>query len=402
MRKATQSYMCATGHKIHKSHGKDHKKYRGELTFMEQKTTRNSQTRNGETSQDLEIFDVSNESLYCEPMKSNDTYIETFDLLEAGSNAEILSEDNQLIIDALNDMHNGVLNMILPKLMTSQTARSLMSEAAQNEWVIILGHTDGKDFLLNEDDKTIIINDHNLNNDAITRSHYFTNTILLSIVRALRDLNHEFRLGSLDEIFAPENLIIIERMRAADLDVISMLIAWELRIQNYNHLWRHILGSEKSDLAMHFSNMLERTITDKDSQSLLNKALSSTFAQWFSSEERIHLCDHETLEYMDEILLSSQTSNPFGNKILTIYDIETVSYLTNGTCYLQNNACDILNDPFYTGMNDEMNHYHLMHILHDTKVTYVQNVPFSNAELAMRIFPDGMMTPDYEQEEEII
>ena len=53
-----------------------------------------------------------------------------------------------------------------------------------------------------------------------------------------------------------------------------------------------------------------------------------------------------------------------------------------------------MTDPFYAGMNDEINQSHLMHILYDVRVTYVQNVPFRNSDLAERIFPDGMMTPD--------
>jgi len=35
-----------------------------------------------------------------------------------------------------------------------------------------------------------------------------------------------------------------------------------------------------------------------------------------------------------------------------------------------------------------------MHILYDINVTIVQNVPFRNFDLAQRIFPNGMMTPE--------
>ncbi|MCB1784530.1 MAG: hypothetical protein KDI13_11120, partial [Alphaproteobacteria bacterium] len=51
-----------------------------------------------------------------------------------------------------------------------------------------------------------------------------------------------------------------------------------------------------------------------------------------------------------------------------------------------------LKDPFYAGLNDAINQSHIAQILYDLKVTYVQNVPFRDAELALRIFPDGQFT----------
>ena len=212
----------------------------------------------------------------------------------------------------------------------------------------------------------------------------------MSLIRALRDVWQEKRNGAFDEEFAPEAILTLERVRAADLDVIAILAAWELRCEGHNNLWRHILGSEDCDLAMRFSGYLERDPTS----TFTNKALAETFTQWFRSEERVSACDHETLDYMDEIIGNADIQNPFGENKAQKIDIERLSCLPDRTAYLQHHTQSVLSSPLYAGMNDEINQSHLLHILYDTKVVRVQNVPFRDADLAERIFPDGMMTHD--------
>ena len=57
---------------------------------------------------------------------------------------------------------------------------------------------------------------------------------------------------------------------------------------------------------------------------------------------------------------------------------------------------DIMRNPKYAGLNDEINQAHFMQILYDLKVTLVQDVPFRGADLAGKIFPNGQFTPETE------
>jgi len=283
-----------------------------------------------------------------------------------------------------------ILSWAASILSISPTARRLVKDASSDGWEIALEDLNGPDFHLDVPEKTIILNRAELSDFALARSTYFSSILIISLVRALRDVWQEKRNGAFDEDYTPESILTLERVRAADLDVIAVMVAWELRCEGHNNLWRHILGSEDSDLAMRFSGVLERD----PSSTFTHKALAATFAQWFRSEERVSSCDHETLNYMDDVLATSDIQNPFGKGSIQKIDIERLSCLPDKTAYLQHDASRILGDPLYAGMNDEINQSHLMHILYDINVTIVQNVPFRNFDLAQRIFPNGMMTPE--------
>lgn len=290
------------------------------------------------------------------------------------------------------DLHSkeNILSWVTSILSMSPTARRFVKEASNDGWSLSLEDLNGPDFHLDVPDKKIILDRGELSEFALARSNYFSSVLIISLIRALRDVWQEKRNGAFDEDYTPEAILTLERVRAADLDVVAVLVAWELRCEGYNNLWRHILGSEDSDLAMRFSGYLER----EPASHFTHKALAATFTQWFRSEDRVQACDHETLDYMDEVLATSEMKNPFGKSNVQKIDIERLSCLPDKTAYLQQDAAAILSDPLYAGMNDEINQSHLMHILYDVRVTIVQSVPFRNFDLAERIFPNGVMTPD--------
>ena len=180
----------------------------------------------------------------------------------------------------------------------------------------------------------------------------------------------------------------LERVRAADLDVLTILVAWELRGEGQPSLWRHMIGAQEGDIAMRFSGYLER-----DPSALFNgKALAEAFSQWFRDEERVNACDHETLNYLDTIVQGGNAS--FGQKKLTPVGLEVLSCLPDKTAYLQEKGQDLLRDPFYSGLGDPINQAHFMQILYDIKVVRIHDIPFRDADLASKIFPGGEFTPD--------
>lgn len=286
-----------------------------------------------------------------------------------------------------------ILSWAISILSISPTARSLVKEASLAGWNLALEDLNGPDFHLDVPEKLIILDRGDLSESALARSTYFSSILIIALTRALRDVWQEKRNGAFDEDFTPEAILTLERVRAADLDIIAVLVAWELRCEGYNNLWRHILGSDDSDLAMRFSGFLERD----PASHFTHKALAATFAQWFRSDERVEACDHETLDYLDEVLATSNMQNPFGKNSAQKIDIERLSCLPDKTAYLQHEAKSVLSDPLYAGMNDEINQSHLMHILYDIQVTLVQGVPFRNYDLAERIFPNGMMGIELEE-----
>lgn len=275
-------------------------------------------------------------------------------------------------------------------LSLSPTANLMIKEAAAQGWSLSLANLEKHDFHLDVPEKLIVMHDSGLDADALMSAPYFKNALIISLVRALRDVWQEKRHGGFDQTYEPESILMLERVRAADCDVIAILCGWELRSEGHGDLWRHLIGSDEGDMAMVFSNHLQ-----KDPSSLFNgKALAAAFRQWFTTEERANSCDHEALEYMDEILRESTDGNAFGKKRAGKICAEVLSCLPDKTAYLRGQGDDILRDPAFAGLHDPINQTHFMQVMRDSQVIYVQNVAFRDEKLAALIFPNGEMTEE--------
>ncbi len=290
--------------------------------------------------------------------------------------------------DAINPYcERDILIWCLSTLGASPTARMMLKEAMAVGWEMGLADLRGHDFHLDVPDKIIMLDNNGLLPTALGNSEYFRNILLVSMVRALRDMWQEKRHGGFEK-YDLEAILMLERARAADCDALSVLVAWEMRSEGYAQLWRHIIGTQEGDMALSFSQYLE-----KDPSSLFSgKALAAAFRQWYQSEERVNACDHETLEYLDSLVLAYGGDNPFGDMELTPVGLELISCLPDKTAYLQRQGREILSDPLYAGLRDAINQSHFMHIMRDLKLTYVHGIGFRDPGLAEKIFPGGAFT----------
>jgi len=296
------------------------------------------------------------------------------------------SADEDVMLDpAAADIHeySDVLDWCMDVLDASPNARLMMDEAFNKGWKISLEDLQGGEYCLDVEEKTLLLDNNALEPSALTRSRYFRNVTIVTLVKALRDIWQERRHGGFDEYFRPEHIMTLERVRAADCDVMTLLVGWELRSAKHCDIWRHLIGSENGDMAMLYSGHLERDPTS----GFNGYALAATFRQWFRDKARVNSCDHDTLEYLDEVLSVGDAADPFGKKKPSRMNIEVLSCLPDKTAYLQGVGGEILSDPLYCGMDDPINQTHLFHILYDLEVVLVNNVPFRDAELARKIFP---------------
>jgi hypothetical protein len=306
-------------------------------------------------------------------------------------------QDTWPLDDLLHDIYSqnydsefDVLAHGLQFLQQSNVAKALIDDAIAQGWEAGLCELGGTDFHIDVPLKKIILNNNNLPPNILMRSPYFKNIFLMAMVRALRDVWHEKRQGGFDEKFGAEGILMLERVRAADCDVITVLAGWELRAVGEGEFWRHLLASDEGDLAISFGCALEKNMSYP-----VHKALAAAFDQWYRVPERAMRCDHDALEYIDGVL---RTSGTLGNRMAASIDIEALSCLPDKTAYLQGCGNNIIRAPFYAGLHDEVNQSHFMQIVHDMSVTYVQGVPFRDSGLAAKIFPGGLMTEDTQSE----
>jgi len=278
-----------------------------------------------------------------------------------------------------------IVSWAVATLADSPTARAMMMAAAERGWKIGLTdlHTGG--FYMDAANSLILLDHFAMSPDALGRSMYFRNALLVTLIRSLRDLWHEERQIADASTYQPENLLMLERVRAADCDTVTILCCWELRGAGTSDIWRHLLGSAEGDMAMIFTRFLER-----DPSALFDgSALAYAFRQWYADETRVDGSDHETLELLDDVLVESGQRNPFGQQELNALYLEDISLLPDGTRYLAGLGQTILHDPFFAGLHDPINQTHLFHLIYDMEVTLVNNVPFRDGSLARKVFPDA-------------
>lgn len=271
-------------------------------------------------------------------------------------------------------------------LKHAPNARPMLKEASEKDWFIALDDLEGSDYRMNVEERTLILDNSGLSADALARSDYFLNRLLVIMTKTLRDVWQEKRFGGFDEDYTPKNVILMERVRAADLDILSILVAWELQAEGYEECWYHLTGSQSADMAMVFSSYLER----KPAQSLdMRQALLAAFKQWFNEPSRIDSCDHDTLEYLDEVLENSEFVNPFGYKQPGKMNIEMLSCLPGKSAYLQGLGGEIIRNSHFTAITNDINKAHLNHITHDIESVTIEHVSFRDSVLAQKIFPEN-------------
>lgn len=291
----------------------------------------------------------------------------------------------------LVEEYSPVADRCFAKLSQSPTARLMIEDAKRRGWSVLIDDREPYDFHIDVQNRVIILNNYSLSAGSLLASGHFQNALLLSLVRALRDVWQEMRHGSFADQYEPEQVLVLERVRAADSDVVAVLVAWELRAEGFSDLWRHLIGSDEGDLAMVFSAQMERADTYGIS---VHEAMRATFNQWFEDASRVRICDHETLDYMDSLMDEYEYADLFGAESLHPLGVEVISCLPDKTAYLAGMGQEIMIDPFYSSLDDEINTVHFTQILHDLRATYVEGVPFRDQALAAKIFPDSFLLSD--------
>ncbi|HPF78289.1 MAG TPA: hypothetical protein PLF01_03255 [Alphaproteobacteria bacterium] len=280
-----------------------------------------------------------------------------------------------------------VLSWATALISESALGQALLKEVENSRWKIMLNDLGTGGFHLDAFEKIIELDNYGLDAASLGQSAFFRTSLICVLAKALRDIWHENRWGAFENMYNPESVLMLERARAADADSVSVLIGYELRSAGYNDVWRHILGSDDGDMAQVLTNILERYPT-----ALYNgMALAHIFRQWYADVARVDALDHDTLEHLDFSMRDFDGNNAFdfGDKKIKAIDLENLSTLPDGTVYLKELGETVCRDPFFCGLNDPINQAHLFQIVYDSKVTYVDGIPFRDPSLARKfIKPD--------------
>lgn len=275
-----------------------------------------------------------------------------------------------------------VLRWALALLSDSPVALGLIKFTQEFDWEISVQNLDNDGYHLDLERNVLEIDNYGLDVSALGKSSHYRKSFLVNLMKGLRDIWHHTRHEDLYETFKPESILLLERARAADVDAVSILIGWELRSQGHNGLWRHILSGSEGDMAQVLINIMDRYPTAL----YTGMALAHVFRQWYADTGRIDGCDHTTLEDID--FMMNEMADAVGDHQATAPVFEDIAQLPDGSFYLNELGETVARDPFFCGINDPINQAHLFQIVYDSKVTFVQGIPFRDRKLARKFFGD--------------
>lgn len=290
------------------------------------------------------------------------------------------------------DLNQFLLIRTTALISKSSLVQSLCDSAIKSGWHIMLSDLEGQDYCIDVPEQTLTLSSHGLGARSLCQSRYFSNVTCLSLIRGLREIWHEERLETLSDPdqYQPQDIILLERFRSADCEATLTLALWEIERTGNSALWRHFVGSNEGDIALSFAHFIGANSFKKDFH--LHEAMRIVFNQWFSAQDRVNQCDHNTLEYLDSMLdlHHDQPKSAFGDKIFDYNILIKLSTLPGSSAYLDlQSAQAMAQDSFYSAITDMINKSHLEQIIQDLTTVQVAGVAFRSSALAMKIFPDG-------------
>jgi hypothetical protein len=267
----------------------------------------------------------------------------------------------------------------------SPAARLLLKNARDDDAYIMMADLGGQGYAIDSETLDITIDHFGFTAIALGKSAHYRNIVFLNFIRALRERWHAAQNYDFESTMRPDAVLMLERVRVADVETIAILIGWELRAAGHSDIWRSILGSDEGDMAMIFTRAIE-----KDPAGLYDgSALTRTLCQWYGDEVRVAETDAITLEIMDEYL---EHDGKFGRNALNANTVEMISRLPDMRPYLHGMGDNIASDPYFLCVHDTINESHLFQVIYDSNVTMVEGVPFRDSSLARKIFPMGLVT----------
>lgn len=204
--------------------------------------------------------------------------------------------------------------------------------------------------------------------------------LLIALIRGLRDVNHEMRLGGALRLLRPEDGILLERFRSADCDAVTTSILWSMRQNGEKALWRQHLSSHEGDIAALWQRCYEAS-GFANKALCREEALKLAFLIWFEDSCRTIACDHETLAIYDRMIHDEDEQlamRSFGRKRLCAPYLGGMFPLYDGRRYLDDLADSLLSDPGFAGPDDAINQAHLFQLKSELDSHKAEGVTFRN------------------------
>ena len=242
--------------------------------------------------------------------------------------------------------HSDALSYALMRIMRTDIGRALVLDCRFENWSCdIVGLNEEASLSLATKIVTIPLPVSRVSQLALSIEH--THLFILSVFESLRRIWHVNVGVKQPTMWQFKDILLWNRCLRADLDLMTILFAFQDRAQGTPDLWRYVLASPLTDMAEQYAQMMTAMPIDLYSDDYFD-TLADLYMQWFADETRINQTDLLTLSALDQALTKGMTSGIIGQNELTAHDIMGLSLFPKGGApYLEVVASEILYNDEY-------------------------------------------------------
>ncbi len=293
----------------------------------------------------------------------------------------LLQKEQTSLLDAEeNSFIETIFSNLVERLNPYKQARDLIQRAEYAGYALGLSDLETGGHSIDTQRRILWLDHEGVSPEMLLEDSASQDRLLISMLRGLRDVNHEMRLGTALRLLRPEDGILLERFRSADCDAVTTSILWSMRQNGERALWRQFLTSEEGDIAAMWQRCYEAT-GYANKALCREEALKLAFLVWFEDPSRTIACDHETLGQYDLMIHDEDEETAlraFGRKRLCAAYLGGLFPLKDGQRYLDDLAQSLLSDPSFAGPDDEINQAHLLQLKTELGSYRASGVTFSN------------------------
>jgi hypothetical protein len=310
------------------------------------------------------IADASARVINCAVMGAYDLRQLIEDVMRASPDDEMEWESCRTNSDALC--------FALSKIITTEIGRSIALDVRFENWSCdVIGEQD--DPHLNFSQKIISIPLPCASVSHLNRVPEYKAQFILSVFESLRRIWHVNVGAPASNCWALSDLLMWNKCLRADLDIMNIVMAYQLRGLGFVDIWRSVLASSLRDLADSYCDSMAISFDEDYGDEHLD-ILADLYLSWFYNDDRVNECDHATLSSIDHQLKQTSVDMIIGTNRLTAHDIMGLSlYPLGGMPYLDVVASELIYNPEYTDMRCDMLRAHKIQL--EQEINDSQSVP---------------------------
>ena len=267
-------------------------------------------------------------------------------------------------------------------LCQSSLGRAMAFDARFEDWSLEVDDIDDGHPIIDPQLRILILPRGTPSAAVLSKSYHDRLQFLTNLARGLRMIWQDMNGVRTRNDLTADDQIFFERLRRADMDIMTLRMFWDLRDDGFCGLWRTLIAGHLGDVAVAAGHFWEAES--------FPAGLAQTFLTWMGADHLLAECDNRTLDDMDSRLQRS-IHDVCGIAMLTGDDVLNISRLPEGGSYLAPLARTLCYTPEFRHIPDPVNEAHLRQILEECSEIMTPSLVFRDSELERKIFPNRII-----------